>query len=302
MIALMTNPTISSLATALQEISSAQSYEPVVILQSQGMKAPLWFIHPGVGEALVFLNFAKHVMDRPVYALRARGFNEGETYFRDVDDAVATYHDAIRKKQPQWPYAIAGYSYGSMLAFEVAKILEKTGDTVSFVGSFNLPPHIKTHMRQLNWTECILHLSYFLSLITETHSQQLASSLESAPKEEVLANALTNASSRRMAELALTPVALVKRANLAYALQSMAVSYESTDSVAAMDIFYCTPLAVVAASRQQWLEDHLSEWSDFGRSEPKFREVSREHYTMLSPDHVSTFKEILNGALRARGI
>lgn len=37
-------------------------------------------------------------------------------------------------------YALAGYSYGTMLAFEMAKQL---GD-VQFLGSFNLPPHIKT--------------------------------------------------------------------------------------------------------------------------------------------------------------
>ena len=302
MVTLMTNSTIRSLVAALQEAPSDQRYESTVVLQQQGTKVPLWLIHPGVGEVLVFLNLAKYVRDRPVYALRARGFNKGERYFEDIDDAITVYHGTIKRKQPHGPYAIAGYSYGSMLAFEVAKRLESNGDEVGFLGSFNLPPHIKSRMRQLNWTECILHLSYFLNLVGEKHARQLADELRSSSKEEVLATVLTNADSHRLAELSLTPLALLNWANLAFALQSMATDYEPSNSVAAMDVFYCTPLAIVSSSRQEWLAEHLSKWSDFCRSQPRFHEVSGEHYTMLGPDHVLGFQKILNKALKGREI
>lgn len=302
MVTLMTNSTIRTLVAALKEGPSHQKFEPTVVLQQQGTKVPLWLIHPGVGEVLVFLNLAKYVRDRPVYALRARGFNEGETYFKDIDDAVTVYHGTIKRKQPNGPFAIAGYSYGSMLAFEVAKKLENNGDEVRFLGSLNLPPHIKSRMRQLNWTECILHLSYFLNLVSEQHARQLADELRSSSKEEVLAHVLTNADSRRLAGLSLTPLALLKWANLAFALQGMAIDYEPSHSVAAMDVFYCTPLAIVSSSRQEWLAEHLSKWKDFCRSPPRFHEVSGEHYTMLGPDHVFGFQKILNKALQKRGI
>lgn len=55
----------------------------------------------------------------------------------------------MRKRQPKGPYAIAGYSYGAMLAFEVSKRLEADGDQVRYCGSWKLPPHIKERMRQL---------------------------------------------------------------------------------------------------------------------------------------------------------
>jgi pimeloyl-ACP methyl ester carboxylesterase len=161
-ITLMTNPTIRSLVIALNT-ETIPKYEPVVVIQPNGTKTPLWLVHPGVGEVLVFLNLAKYLPERPVYAFRARGFNKGESYFVDIRDAVTTYLAAIKRKQPKGPYALAGYSYGSMLAYETAKMLESNGDQVSFLGVFNLPPHIKSRMRQLSWVECILHLSYFWS-------------------------------------------------------------------------------------------------------------------------------------------
>jgi thioesterase domain-containing protein len=51
---------------------------------------------------------------------------------------------------PMPPYAIAGYSYGGAVAFDIAKVLEPQGEQVGFVGSFNLPPHIKYRMDELD--------------------------------------------------------------------------------------------------------------------------------------------------------
>jgi acyl-CoA synthetase (AMP-forming)/AMP-acid ligase II/thioesterase domain-containing protein/acyl carrier protein len=301
MISLMKNPTVQDLSNELQNQPSHE-YNPVVPLQTQGNKTPLWLVHPGVGEILVFLKVAKYIVDRPVYALRARGFNENEEPFASIEDAVTTYYKAIKKRQPKGPYALAGYSYGSMLAFEIGKMLEQSGDTVGFLGSFNLPPHIKTRMRQLDYKECLLHLAYFLDLMTEARARELAKELKDAPSDKALETVMTNAHQVRMTELALSKLSLMKWACLAFALQSMAINYEPTGSIAAMDIFYCEPLAVVAVSKQHWREEHLSKWKDFTRSEPRFHEVDGAHYTMLSPAHVFNFQRTLRGALEARGM
>jgi thioesterase domain-containing protein len=141
----------------------------------------------------------------------------------------------------------------------------------------------------------------FLELITEKHSRKLAAELHGSPREEVLAIVLTSADPHRLAELSLTPIALVNWANLAYSLQSMAVDYEPLGSVAQMDVFYCTPL-VVAASRKQWLEEHLTKWGDFVRGDVKFHEVDGEHYTMIDKEHVFAFQKILKRVLRSRGL
>lgn len=301
-ILILTNPSIRGLANALGHRRGLCTYNPIVTLQSQGTKTPLWLIHPGVGEVLVFLTLAKYITDRPVYALRARGFDGDEEFFKDIPDAVSTYHDAIKKVQPKGPYAIAGYSYGAMLAFETAKVLEAEGDEIRFLGSFNLPPHIKTRMRQLDWIEVVLNLSYFLDLITDAYAHEISPQMHQLSHEEVVDFIIEHAAPQRMGELALDKEKLSKWADLAHALQGMAQDYEPTGNVASIDVFYAIPLSAVAKSKEDWVSNYLSKWSDFARSQPRFHEVEGAHYTMIGPEHVSTFQRKLRAVLHDRGL
>jgi thioesterase domain-containing protein len=156
--------------------------------------------------------------DRPVHALRARGFNPGEPFFSSISDCVATYADAIKEKQPQGPYALAGYSYGSMLAFEIAKVLNAAGHEVRFLGCLNLPPHIRHRMRQLDWHNCLLHLSFFLDIVTEDFAHEIAPRVHSLRPAEAIAYILSVASRPRVEELSLTAEKLNHWSRLAYGL------------------------------------------------------------------------------------
>lgn len=120
-------------------------------MQDYGAKTSFWLFYPGVGEGFDFLKLARDITERHVYALRVRGFNAGEIPFTCMEEAVMIYQAAIKKVQPIGPYAIAGYSYGTMLAFETAKSLEGNGNKVRFLGSFNLQPHIRDRINWLFW-------------------------------------------------------------------------------------------------------------------------------------------------------
>jgi thioesterase domain-containing protein/acyl carrier protein len=302
-ITVLTNPTIRGLAGALQaQTSGTQEYTPAICLQSEGSGKPLWLIHPGVGEVLVFLNLAKFITDRPVYAIRARGFNKGETFFEDIPEAVTTYHAAIKKIQPEGPYAIAGYSYGSMLAFEITKVLEKQGDTVGFLGVLNLPPHIKFRMRQLDWTEVILSLSYFLDLMTEEYAHSISPAMHLLTRDQVMDRILSEAPPQRLKEMILDRQKLMKWADLAYQMQAIAQDYDPSGIVNSMDVFYAVPLSAVAKNKEEWLSRHLNKWIGFVDEAPRFHEVDGAHYTMINPEHVLSFSKKLKAALRDRGL
>ena len=249
----------------------------------------------------MFLNLAKFIRDRPIHTLRTRGFNPGETYFQDITEIVTVYHAVIKKKQPTGPYALAGYSYGSMIAFEIAKVLEHEGNGVCFLGCFNLPPHIKFRMRQLDWTECLLHLAYFLDVISEQYSRDISTELHQCSKQDAVAHIVEVASPTRMAELSLSPEKLANWADLAFGLQNMARDYDPSGQVEVIDVFYCEPLAIVAQDKDAWRINHLDKWSSFCKSEPRFHEVDSSHYTVISPNHVHTFQRKLRKALRAQG-
>lgn len=298
---MMAYPTVRSLAGALHNTHGHKDYDPVVKLQLNGSRTPLWLVHPGVGEVLVFLGLAKYMSDRPVFALRARGF-DGEPCFESISEAVEVYHAAIKAHQPKGPYALAGYSYGTMLAFEIAKVLQANGDEVRFLGSFNLPPHIKSRMEQLNWTQCLLHLSYFLGLITDQHAESVGEKLQMQSKQEVLSYITVRADPARWAELSLTVDGLANWANLAFGLQKMATLYEPSGLVKSIDVFYAIPLRALSLTKEEWRDIHLSRWADFVESEPRFHDVGGEHYTMIGPDHVHGFQKKLKTALADRGL
>ncbi|PGH27376.1 hypothetical protein AJ80_00854 [Polytolypa hystricis UAMH7299] len=302
MIVVLANPTISGIADAIDQMQQPKTYTPVVALQTSGHKTPLWLVHPGVGEVLVFLNLAKYITDRPLYALRARGFEKGETYFNDLPEIFSTYFQHIKETQPVGPYAIAGYSFGAMIAFEVAKLLEATGDEVKFLGSFNLPPHIKDRMRQLDWVEAGINLAYFLDLFSEEYAHSISPELHNLPREEVLDHIISCGSQSRLEELSMTKQKLNTWISLAHKMQEAALEYEPSGSIAHIDVFHAIPLKLVAKDRNDWIENKLSKWADFSRETPRMHKVDGAHYTMMAPEHVFSFQKVLNKALHDRGI
>ncbi|PQE06900.1 AMP-binding & Acyl- synthetase protein [Rutstroemia sp. NJR-2017a BVV2] len=316
-ILIMKNPTILDLAAALDahlrhsngdsdQPASIDTYDPVVVLRAEGSKTPLWLFHPGVGEVLVFIGLAQCLIadDRPVFALRAAGFEANHQRFESIKQTVDVYTAAIRRRQPHGPYALAGYSYGTMLAFETAKRLGAGGEEVRFLGSFNLPPHIKQRICTLEWNVCLLHLSHFLSLITEDVSDTLEEdpTFRRVPRIEVMRRVFDIAYKPRWEELKLETDALARWVDVAFGLQSMASDYKPSGKVNNIDVFYCIPLKAVAESREVWLRESLSRWVDFTLQPPRFHAVQGEHYTMISAEHVVSFARTLVEALKARGL
>ncbi|KAI1807229.1 acetyl-CoA synthetase-like protein [Daldinia bambusicola] len=315
---IMKNPTIRALAAYLdaqlqyskagsrQQESSIDSYDPVVVFRAKGSKTPLWLIHPGVGEVLVFVGLAQCLAadDRPVFALRAAGFESDHQCFHSIKQAIGVYTAAIRRRQPHGPYALAGYSYGTMLAFEAAKRLGADGEEVRFLGSFNLPPHIKHRIRVLNWNVCLLHLSHFLGLVTEDVSDSLEAdpAFRAVSRDEAIRWVLDIGHQLRWKELALETDALARWVDVAFGLQHMASDYDPSGEVNTIDVFYAIPLKAVAKTREIWLREHLSHWCDFAREPPRFHAVGGAHYTMIGPEHVTNFSKILIEAMKARRV
>jgi acyl-CoA synthetase (AMP-forming)/AMP-acid ligase II/thioesterase domain-containing protein len=304
-ITLMSSTTIRTLANTIERLRNQRenvSYSPIITLQPYGDKTPLFLLHPGIGEMLVFLNLVQYFPDRPIHAMRARGLNEAEHPFTSLEEVVTTYHRALKSTQPQGPYAIAGYSYGSMLAFEISKRLEADGDRVQFLGSFNLPPHIKTRMRKLDWTAGLVHIAHFCSIITEQRSEILLYELRSLPHDEQVIKLLAESDQQRCADLDLTHAGLLNWVNVSWSLQKIGWEYEPSGDVSHMDIFYCQPLKDVAKNRVEYRKNHLNHWVHFIRDDLKFHEVEGQHYTMIDQAHCPKFQKVLRNALAARGL
>ena len=299
-ITLMSNPTIRGLATALTKEEPAE-YNAAVVLQPKGSKTPLWLVHPGVGEILIFLNLVKYITDRPIYALRSKGF-DGEGFFGSVPDAVSTYHATIKKMQPEGPYAIAGYSYGATLAFEMTKIFEASGDEVKFLGAIDQPPHIKFRMRHSNWTNVVLTLAKFLEILSDEYADSILADLSQLSQDEALDYILSHADPVQLAKTAIDKEKLGIWASLALNNHVIAHDYEPSGMVPRMDVFYATPDKFYAKSREEWMENHLCKWSGYVESTPIFHEVDGNHNNMIRPVNVAAFSKTFQAVMQERGV
>jgi acyl-CoA synthetase (AMP-forming)/AMP-acid ligase II/thioesterase domain-containing protein/acyl carrier protein len=297
---LLTAPTVRDLAGWLDGRDRADAvpdrYQPLVPLQRGGDKTPLFCVHPGVGEVLVFVNLAKYfVNERPFYALRARGFGAGESYFSSFAEMVQTYVDAVRAAQPHGPYALAGYSYGGAVAFEMAKTLESQGERVDFVGVFNLPPHIKGRMDEIDFAEGAVNLAFFLALITKEQAARLPGELRrAATRERQLEILLDHASARRLAELDLDAEKFASWVDLAQSMVDLGRTYEPSGTVKSLTVFYAIPLR---GTKEDWLNQQLKKWDAFTREPNRYVDVAGEHYTLMGPKHVGTFQATLRREL-----
>ncbi|WP_282794462.1 non-ribosomal peptide synthetase [Streptomyces sp. CC224B] len=298
MATLLQAPTVRALArrlTAGRGTGGDRAYDPLVPLQVTGEGTPLFCVHPGLGEVLVFVNLAKYFTgERPFYALRARGFGQGETHFGSFAEMVDTYVAAVRRTQPRGPYAVAGYSYGGAVAFEIARRLEADGDDVAFVGVFNLPPHISGRMHEITFTDGAINLALFLELIGPADVERLTATLRPLPEADQLAFLVEQAPPRRLTELDLTVDRFAAWVRLAQNMVHLGRTYEPSGSVERVRVFYCTPLR---GTKQEWLDGQLRRWDDFTRAPTTYIEVDGEHYTLMSPRHVGTFQATLRREL-----
>jgi thioesterase domain-containing protein len=85
--------------------------------------------------------------DQPFWGVQVRGLQEGETPLNTIEEMAELYVDAIRQVQPEGPYQLAGWSFGGVAAFEMARLIHRRGQSVSFLGLLDAysPDVIKRH-------------------------------------------------------------------------------------------------------------------------------------------------------------
>ena len=128
-------PTVTALAA---RIATAQRNLPThptcVPLNAVGTRPPLFCVAGAGGLALNFLALARRLgPDQPVYGLQAQGLES-----RAVPDWTVRRHAqrhlaVLRLIQPRGPYHLAGFSFGGLIALEMAQLLADAGEQVAML-------------------------------------------------------------------------------------------------------------------------------------------------------------------------
>ena len=141
MAVLFQTPTIERLAALLGEEShEAPRWPSLVPMRPAGDRTPLFCVHGGAGTVLFYHDLVDALgEDQPVYALQAAGLYGGQAPQRTVEEMAESYLEQLLEARPEGPYAIGGYCYGGMVAFEMARRLRAEGAEVPAVVMLNAP-------------------------------------------------------------------------------------------------------------------------------------------------------------------
>ncbi|MEM9820677.1 MAG: amino acid adenylation domain-containing protein, partial [Bacteroidota bacterium] len=142
---LLKNATIKRLAYLLDQKEETFEFNSLVPIKSTGSKVPIYLIHGAGLHVLMFQTLATHMdEEQPIYALQARGLNGEAAPLDRIESIAAHYITEILQQNPDGPYALAGYSFGGLIAFEMAKQLEEMGKEVVLLGMFDTV--VRTHL------------------------------------------------------------------------------------------------------------------------------------------------------------
>jgi amino acid adenylation domain-containing protein len=136
--ALFESPTIEKLAVLLETEERPSYWNSLVPIKAAGNKPTLYVVHGSGLTVLVFHTLATLLdPDQPVFGLQARGLNGIDQPFDSMEDIAAYYVAEILEQNPTGPYSLAGYSFGGIVAFEMAKQLKATGREVNMLAIFD---------------------------------------------------------------------------------------------------------------------------------------------------------------------
>jgi amino acid adenylation domain-containing protein len=141
---LFRSPTIAQLADILSTQDDAEAWPSLIAIQPNGRRTPFFWI---LGESSNVSLPALLGPDQPIYGFDHQGVDGRPAVHTEVDTMAEHYLNGLRALRPHGPYLLGGYSFGAVLAYEIAQRLRSVGEEVPLL--FMLDPPGKTRQTVL---------------------------------------------------------------------------------------------------------------------------------------------------------
>jgi len=168
-------PTFGAFCASLQEAGPAV-YSPLVVIKPGHGSPPLFFVHGAGGSVMeLFTLGRKMTWSGPVIGIQARGLEARDSARRTVEAMTDDYFGALKARQPKGPYLLGGFSFGGLVAVELARRLSAAGDEVAFVGLLDSLPPGNHFLRVWTWA------GFLWRQVGRKSEQPVAPQIRSAP-------------------------------------------------------------------------------------------------------------------------
>ncbi|MER5357276.1 amino acid adenylation domain-containing protein [Streptomyces sp. NPDC002785] len=133
------HPTVEGLCAELPAAPAALRQLVVPLVEGDGRQAPLFLVHPQSGDVSGYLPLTRLLdADRPVFGIEAVGYDTDEQPLATVEEQAERYLREMRSVAPHGPYLLTGWSFGGLVAFEMARLLENEGQAPEFLGIIDI--------------------------------------------------------------------------------------------------------------------------------------------------------------------
>jgi thioesterase domain-containing protein/acyl carrier protein len=135
-------PTLQNLAALIESNSNASrgKSSPITCIQPAGDELPFFGIHGGDGGALFYKGLLPRLgTERPVFTIESPALLDESIPIESlpISQVAAEYLTLIRSVQRRGPYLLGGYSYGGIVAYEMAHQLLQLGEDVALLVLFD---------------------------------------------------------------------------------------------------------------------------------------------------------------------
>jgi thioesterase domain-containing protein/acyl carrier protein len=133
------NPDIETFARKFSEQGKSNKWEPLLKLNSYDDALPFIYLFPGLGmPSVAFSDLATGLKNNANLVFAETGGSTCQvpgmtTGKEDLSQLALHYCKAIKAENSSGPYDLVAFSVGSVLAFEVAKILESQGSKTQLI-------------------------------------------------------------------------------------------------------------------------------------------------------------------------
>jgi len=132
--------TVEALADWLRPSLAPIAVSPLVRIQPGGSRPPLFLVHPGGGGVLCYAELARALgPDQPLYGLQAPGLDGERPPLDQVGEMADLYLEAVRAIHPQGAWHLGGWSFGGLVAYEMACRLGEQGEPAGLVAVLDAP-------------------------------------------------------------------------------------------------------------------------------------------------------------------